>query len=740
MSKHIKIDMHADFRKEDFMKKLLSIFAILTFSFILFACNQTVTPTHTASEIIDALEIVYSSGDSADHVTQNITLPSISELESSANISWESGNPTVLSNTGVVTRQLEDENVVLIVTVALGSSSLQRIFNLTVKGTIVYYTVTFDVEGTQTESRIVSGEKVAQPSDPTLEMYRFTGWATDSISGDMFDFDTAITEDLTLYASFELILYGNYTIEIYIENLEDDQYTLYSTEDFIEEDGTLVEINTNMSAYILNEELSTLSGTVDSEDDIILQAYYDRKIGNYSIEIYKENIEDDLFTLFSTENYDGKVGRTVEMNTEIDGYSLDYEASIVSGIIQSGSDLVLKGYFLVDEGNYSIDIYLESLEDESYEFFSTNGLTDKVGKTVDMESVIPGFIINDELSTISGVISSEADLELVGYFDRIDYNISFYDGGNLLYADTLKYGTAIQAIDDPTKDEYAFLGWSTSPVSETYYSFGDPISSNLILYAQWEVSSIYTYEGYYEGADGLTGTTLELFLRTVVTTGFVGVTYGDARYMLDDTDRDPNNSNNVILVYLGTSVSGAWDGGITWNREHVWPQSLLGASADNNVVNVASDLHNLKPSNPSVNSSRGNKYFDNLTTTVSYAPRDEVKGDIARILFYMTIKYDYLNLVDSNPSVYQMAKLSTLLQWHLEDPVDSFEQHRNDVIFSLQHNRNPFIDHPEFVEKLWGPITLSNGNSIFLNVQTDPYIIMTNDLFNEQEIKRDYIC
>ncbi|MCF7930766.1 MAG: endonuclease [Acholeplasmataceae bacterium] len=585
------------------MKKLFGIFAILLFSITLVACDDNTTPTHTAREVIEALEITYVSGDSAEHVTQNIILPSLSELESSARISWESGNPAVLSHTGVVTRQAEDTTVTLIVSVSLGSSSTQRFIDIVIIGTTVYHTVTFNVNGVLTTSRVEDGELVNQPFDPSFVEYRFNGWFSESTYENVFNFDTPITQDVTVYAYLEAITVANYTVKIYLENLDDN----------------------------------------------------------------------------------------------------------------------------------------------SYELFYSETLVTEIGSTVEMESTRTGFILNEEPSVTSGIVSAETELSLKAYFDRAEYTINFYDGGNLLSSETLKYEKLTAAIDDPTKDEYAFLGWSTSPVSETYYTFGEPITGNITLYAQWEVSSIYVYEGYYEGADGLTGTTLELFLRTIVTEGFVGVTYGDARYMLDDTDQDPNNSNNVILIYLGTSVSGVWDGGITWNREHVWPQSLLGASADNNVVNVASDLHNLKPANPGVNSSRGNKYFDNTTTTVSYAPRDEVKGDIARILFYMTIMYSYLDLVNLTsthlePSVFEMGMLNTLLQWHLQDPVDNFEINRNNKIDEFQHNRNPFIDHPEFVEKLWGPITLSDESSIFLSVETDTYLLMTKYVFDVQQTKRDYIC
>jgi endonuclease I len=205
---------------------------------------------------------------------------------------------------------------------------------------------------------------------------------------------------------------------------------------------------------------------------------------------------------------------------------------------------------------------------------------------------------------------------------------------------------------------------------------------------------------YYDDAEGLTGDSLLLALRTIINDGFIGVSYDAARYILDETDADPDIPGNVILVYTQVSVSGVWDAGATWNREHVWPQSLLGEDAGG--INIASDLHNLKPADPSENSSRGNDYFDNSGVSGSYEPVDEVKGDIARILFYMIVMYDYLNLVDEVPDVYEMAMLATLLSWHEADPVDDFERNRNEIIFDYQFNRNPFIDYPHFVEMIFG--------------------------------------
>ncbi len=205
---------------------------------------------------------------------------------------------------------------------------------------------------------------------------------------------------------------------------------------------------------------------------------------------------------------------------------------------------------------------------------------------------------------------------------------------------------------------------------------------------------------YYDDAEGLSGENLMDALNIIINTGFVGVNYGDARYILDETDQDPNNPNNIILVYLQTSVSGVWDSGVTWNREHVWPQSLLGVSASNSTVNIASDLYNLMPANPSENSSRSNHPYTAILS--GYEPPDERKGDVARALFYMVIMYDHLNLVNTAPELYEMGYLDELLEWHLSDPVDDFEENRLDVIFSYQLNRNPFVDYPHFVELIWG--------------------------------------
>lgn len=287
---------------------------------------------------------------------------------------------------------------------------------------------------------------------------------------------------------------------------------------------------------------------------------------------------------------------------------------------------------------------------------------------------------------VADITKTEYNLGTTFDFDSITVLLLRSNGTSIPLGSTVY---TVSGFDSSTPGE------KTITVSYDVYS-----TSFVITILPADTGLVITME-YYEAADGLIGQPLMLALRNIINTGFTARSYGDASYALDDSDEDPVNPNNVILVYTGISVSGAWDGGATWNKEHVWPQSLLGVSVDNSYVGVGSDLQNLKPAEPSINSSRGNKYYANETTLASFEPRDEVKGDIARILFYMTVMYSNLTLVDGTPYTYQMALLSVLLAWNDLDPVDDFERNRNEYIYTYQHNRNPFIDYPEFVDLIW---------------------------------------
>ncbi|WP_336045651.1 endonuclease [Solibacillus ferritrahens] len=224
---------------------------------------------------------------------------------------------------------------------------------------------------------------------------------------------------------------------------------------------------------------------------------------------------------------------------------------------------------------------------------------------------------------------------------------------------------------------------------------------------------------YYSAAYGKTGAALKTALHNIID-DHTEISYSNVWVALRETDEDPNNPNNVILLYTGRSQGKFTNGGNAndWNREHVWAKSHgnFGTS-----MGPGTDLHHLRPTDASVNSSRSNLDFDNggnehseargnYFDNDSWEPRNSVKGDVARMLFYMAVRYEgdsgepdlELNNVVNNGSAPYHGKLSVLLQWHKADPVDAFERTRNEIIYTdYQHNRNPFIDHPEWVSAIW---------------------------------------
>ncbi|MFD5827802.1 endonuclease [Lentzea sp. NPDC060358] len=251
---------------------------------------------------------------------------------------------------------------------------------------------------------------------------------------------------------------------------------------------------------------------------------------------------------------------------------------------------------------------------------------------------------------------------------------------------------------------FAFAG-TTPPTSTTTTTTTTPPPSSC--------------ESYYTAACGKTGAALKSALNGIIKNQ-TKLSYDQVWDALKSTDQDPANSNNVILLYSGRSQAKSTNGGGVndWNREHVWAKSHGDFGT---ATGPGTDVHHLRPEDVSVNSARGNLDFDNGGSAVSEAPgsyadgdsfepRDAVKGDVARMLFYMAVRYEgtdgYVNLElnnsVSNGTAPYMGKLSVLKQWSQQDPPDAFEKRRNQVIFdSFQHNRNPFIDHPEWVSAIW---------------------------------------
>ncbi|KUH38646.1 MULTISPECIES: endonuclease I family protein [Streptomyces] len=224
---------------------------------------------------------------------------------------------------------------------------------------------------------------------------------------------------------------------------------------------------------------------------------------------------------------------------------------------------------------------------------------------------------------------------------------------------------------------------------------------------------------YYANAAGKTGASLKTALHGIIRDQ-TKISYSTVWTALKQTDEDPANSANVRLLYSGASRSKALNGGDVgdWNREHVWAQSHgdFGTSAG-----PGTDLHHLRPADVQVNAIRGNKDFDlggspvsgapgSYTDADSFEPRAADRGDVARMILYMAVRYEGTdgwpdlepNDTVTNGSAPYHGRLSVLKRWNDEDPPDAFERKRNEIIYSTyQRNRNPFIDHPEWVEAIW---------------------------------------
>ena len=178
-------------------------------------------------------------------------------------------------------------------------------------------------------------------------------------------------------------------------------------------------------------------------------------------------------------------------------------------------------------------------------------------------------------------------------------------------------------------------------------------------------------------------------------------------YGYDDTDNDTFNDRTRAIAYQqGNSPCIGY-----WNREHVFAKSLANPSLETDFPGPGTDVHNLRAADCQMNSTRNNNYFrdgsGNSFLDGDFYPGDEFKGDVARIIMYMYLRYptqcEPIN-IGVGDRTYASDMPNIFLEWNEEDPVSEFERNRNDVIFSFQGNRNPFIDNPYLATLIWnGP-------------------------------------
>ena len=251
--------------------------------------------------------------------------------------------------------------------------------------------------------------------------------------------------------------------------------------------------------------------------------------------------------------------------------------------------------------------------------------------------------------------------------------------------------------------------------------------------------------GYYDSVDLSSSEALRASLHDVID-GHTKIPYTssmtDTWDVLNSADEDPLDPTRILDIYRNRSTIKYSGGNNYYNREHVWPNSY-GFPDDGSTNLPYTDCHHLFLCNISYNSYRGSRIFDDCETGCSSYATDDYngqsgvnlskdaspigiwetwdgrKGDVARACFYMDVRYEGdagsepdLILTDdadlilscqtgSNETVGYMGLLTTLLEWHEADPVDDLERTRNDRVYAYQDNRNPFIDHPEWVHDIF---------------------------------------
>lgn len=297
--------------------------------------------------------------------------------------------------------------------------------------------------------------------------------------------------------------------------------------------------------------------------------------------------------------------------------------------------------------------------------------------------------------------------------------------------------------------------------------------------------------GYYNGTTGLTGYALKSKLHDIISEKMVNWHYNDLKVLYGQTDldkyydHDASNTQYLLDIYseipLGPDayeytvdqmVAGVSMEGQGYNREHMMPQSTFSTSSSISDYPMYSDLNFIIPVDGFINQRRSNypygignntnHYIFSNTSRISnaaipnypytgrvYEPIDEFKGDIARSLLYFAVRYEgklgsfntaYTTSANLTPATDQcpldgteeravdLAYIAMLKQWSTADPVSQREIDRNNAIYTIQKNRNPFIDHPEWIDMIWsetpdniapaapGTLVSTQQNAYFVNL------------------------
>jgi len=279
--------------------------------------------------------------------------------------------------------------------------------------------------------------------------------------------------------------------------------------------------------------------------------------------------------------------------------------------------------------------------------------------------------------------------------------------------------------------------------------------------------------GYYSSAEGKNNATLRSAIQTIITTGHVVTSYTPGLWnAYATTDINPATGkiwdmySNCLFTLSVDQNKGTTGAECTnYNREHTVPNSWWGGTQ---TVPQYSDVIHLVPTDSYVNAQRGNDPYGevSIATYTSgngsklgasgiaeysgevFEPINEYKGDFARIYFYIATRYanecgawtlGQGTSVFGSPTLgLSTYAINLFLKWSRQDPVSIKETSRNNAVYGVQHNRNPFVDHPELAEYIWG---VHNGENWSLTSAVDEikikFSISPNPVKDELEIQSE---
>lgn len=416
-------------------------------------------------------------------------------------------------------------------------------------------------------------------------------------------------------------------------------------------------------------------------------------------------------------------------------------------------------------------------------YLNTNPLTGTIGTLTLPNCVTPtapatNLILTPGSISVSGsfTVSATANRYLVIRSLNSTLSASPANGTTYSTGQTLGGGTVVSYSNS---NSFSALGLNQGTL---YYLFvfaasgdcgGEPFyNTNALSGSATTLTGNGIPPGYYNAATGLTCSQLKTALFNIISANYNQLSYTPGVWdAYQTTDMHRNDANNADIIWdmysdnpagaepytyaFGTGQCGDYSGeGYCYNREHSFPKSWF-----NDASPMYSDINHLFPTDGFVNGKRGNQSYGEVSSPtwtsqngsklgpntypgfsgVVFEPRNEYKGDFARAHLYMVTRYENLvagwqnngnanDILSGNayPALDQWY-INMLYKWHTQDPVSQKEIDRNNAVYGLQGNRNPFIDHPEYVYDIWScagiviPVTILDftaskyNESILLN-------------------------